>query len=106
PGKTAYPISSFTWILLYKNPPNQAKCKQLIDFLRWAIHDVEKEAPSLDYAPLPPSMVTMLVVPAARAQQYQKDSTKADTAATKPKTPALDFSGWVFGNYQYETDAA
>jgi phosphate transport system substrate-binding protein len=60
PGKTAYPISSFTWILLYKNPPNQAKGKQLIDFLRWAIHDGEKEAPSLDYAPLPPSMVAML----------------------------------------------
>lgn len=49
---------------------------------------------------------TLVAVPVARAQQYSKDSTKADTTATKPKTPALDFSGWLFGNYQYETDAA
>src|SRR6185437_5774535 len=48
----------------------------------------------------------LLAVPHARAQQYAKDSTKADTAATKPKTPALDFSGWLFGNYQVETDDA
>jgi phosphate transport system substrate-binding protein len=60
PGRTAYPISSFTWILLYKNPPNAQKGKKLVDFLRWAIHDGEKEAPALDYAPLPASMVKML----------------------------------------------
>ena len=60
PGKAAYPISSFTWVLLYKNPTDAKKGKQLVDFLRWAIHDGEKEAPSLDYAPLPPSMVSML----------------------------------------------
>ncbi|HKV49995.1 MAG TPA: phosphate ABC transporter substrate-binding protein PstS [Gemmatimonadaceae bacterium] len=60
PGRAAYPISSFTWVLLYKNPSDAKKGKQLVDFLRWAIHDGEKEAPSLDYAPLPASMVTML----------------------------------------------
>jgi phosphate transport system substrate-binding protein len=60
PGATAYPISSFTWILLYKNPSNPAKGKALVDFLRWALHDGEKEASGLDYAPLPPSMVKML----------------------------------------------
>jgi hypothetical protein len=49
---------------------------------------------------------TLLVVPATRAQQYQKDSTAQKDTTTKPKTPALDFSGWLFGNYQYETDAA
>jgi phosphate transport system substrate-binding protein len=60
PGRAAYPISSFTWILLYKNPANATKGKQLVDFLRWALHDGEKEAPSLEYAPLPPKMVAML----------------------------------------------
>jgi phosphate transport system substrate-binding protein len=60
PGRAAYPISSFTWVLLYQNPADAKKGKQLVDFLRWAIHDGEKEAPSLDYAPLPASIVAML----------------------------------------------
>jgi len=49
---------------------------------------------------------TLMVAPATRAQQYQKDSTAQKDTTTKPKTPSLDFSGWLFGNYQYETDAA
>lgn len=61
PGKGAYPISSFTWILLYKNPKDAAKGKQLVDFLRWAYESGESVAGSLDYAPLPPVMVKQLV---------------------------------------------
>lgn len=34
PGKDAYPISSFTWILLYEHPPNAAKGKALVAFLQ------------------------------------------------------------------------
>lgn len=60
PGKTAYPISSFTYLLVYETQPNAAKGKKLIDFLKWALHDGEKEAASLDYAPLPANIVTML----------------------------------------------
>jgi phosphate ABC transporter, phosphate-binding protein len=59
-GKGVYPISSFTWILLYKNQPNPVKAKKLVDFLRWAIHEGEKTAPTLDYAPLPASVVADL----------------------------------------------
>lgn len=61
PGRGAYPISSFTWILLYKNPKDSQKGKQLVDFLRWAYEDGESVAGSIDYAPLPPSMVRQLV---------------------------------------------
>jgi phosphate transport system substrate-binding protein len=60
PGKSAYPISSFTWILVYKNPADATKGKELVDFLRWALHEGEREAASLDYAPLPATMVRML----------------------------------------------
>ena len=60
PGKTAYPISSFTYLLVYETQPDAAKGKKLIDFLKWALHDGEKEAASLDYAPLPANVVTML----------------------------------------------
>ena len=60
PGANAYPISSFTWILAYKNQPDSVKGKKLVDFLRWAFSDGEKEATTLNYAPLPASMATQL----------------------------------------------
>ena len=60
PGATAYPISSFTWLLVYKTLPNAEKGKKLMDFLRWALHDGEQEAQALDYAPLPATFVARL----------------------------------------------
>lgn len=60
PGAQAYPISSFTWILVYKNQANADKGKKLIDFLHWALHEGEQSASSLDYAPLPAQFVTRL----------------------------------------------
>lgn len=60
PGKTAYPISSFTWILVYEHPKDAAKGKALANFLRWAYKDGESVAGSLDYAPLPSAMVKRL----------------------------------------------
>lgn len=60
PGKGVYPISSFTWILMYKNQKNPVKARKLVDFLKWALHEGEKTAPALDYAPLPASVVADL----------------------------------------------
>jgi phosphate transport system substrate-binding protein len=60
PGANAYPISSFTYLLVSETQPDPVKGKKLIDFIKWAIHDGEKEAPSLDYAPLPKNVVAML----------------------------------------------
>jgi phosphate transport system substrate-binding protein len=59
-GADAYPISAFTYILVYQNQADAAKSKKLTDFLTWALHDGELVAPSLDYAPLPKSIVTLL----------------------------------------------
>jgi phosphate transport system substrate-binding protein len=56
-AKGAYPIASFTYILLYKDQPDAAKAKALVDFLWWAIHDGQKTNASLDYAPLPADVV-------------------------------------------------
>jgi phosphate transport system substrate-binding protein len=60
PGREAYPISSFTWLLVYANQTDATKGKKLIDFMRWAFHEGERSVSTLDYAPLPPSMVAML----------------------------------------------
>jgi phosphate transport system substrate-binding protein len=58
PGAGAYPISSFTWILVYQHQTDAVKGKKLVDFLNWALTEGEKSAPALDYAPLPAEMAT------------------------------------------------
>ena len=52
-GANAYPISSYTYILVYKDQKNEAKGKALVDFLWWGIHDGAKYEKDLQYAPLP-----------------------------------------------------
>ncbi|MBO0799535.1 MAG: phosphate ABC transporter substrate-binding protein PstS, partial [Blastocatellia bacterium] len=56
-GKDAYPISSFTYMLVYKEQTDEAKGKELVNFLWWAIHDGQAMAKGLGYAPLPPEVV-------------------------------------------------
>lgn len=56
-GATAYPISSYTYILAYKAQPDQVKGTTLVAFLWWGIHDGEKFAKELQYAPLPEEIV-------------------------------------------------
>ncbi len=53
PGKEAYPISSFTWLLIPEKIPDAGKRKAIVEFLKWALQDGQKEATTLDYAPLP-----------------------------------------------------
>ncbi len=60
PGKDVYPISSFTWILLYQNPKDKAKSKMMLDFMKWALSDGQKMASDLGYAPLPANVATMV----------------------------------------------
>lgn len=60
-GATVYPISSMTWILLYQNQTDAVKGRALVDFMKWAYETGQKEAPSLDYAPLPEKMRAKLV---------------------------------------------
>src|SRR5262245_13666110 len=59
PGKGVYPISSFTWILLYESPKDKAKAKTLVEFMKWALTDGQKYAPDLGYAPLPDAVVKL-----------------------------------------------
>jgi len=56
PGKDAYPISSFTWLLIPAPSKDPAKGKILADFLNWMISDGQKMAAPLSYAPLPDSV--------------------------------------------------
>ncbi len=60
PGAQAYPISSFTWLLVYQRQTDAVKGRKLVDFLKWSLSDGQGVAGSLDYAPLPSSMATKL----------------------------------------------
>ncbi len=56
-GDNAYPISSYTYILVYKDQKDATKGKALVDFLWWATHDGSKFTKELHYAPLPEEVV-------------------------------------------------
>jgi phosphate transport system substrate-binding protein len=58
PGADSYPISSFTWILVYQSQSDATKGKKIVDFLNWALTKGEADAAALDYAPLPAEMAS------------------------------------------------
>jgi phosphate transport system substrate-binding protein len=53
PGPNAYPVSSFTYLLIPTHPNDMAKEKVIKDMLSWMVNSGEKEVSSLSYAPLP-----------------------------------------------------
>lgn len=57
PGKDAYPISSFTWLLIPEQSKDPARGKILADFLNWMVTDGQKMTAALSYAPLPENVV-------------------------------------------------
>lgn len=57
PGKTAYPISSFTWLLIPVQAKDANRGKVIADFLNWMVNDGQKMTAQLSYAPLPANVV-------------------------------------------------
>jgi phosphate transport system substrate-binding protein len=57
PGKEAYPISSFTWLLIPAQSKDAAKGKIIQDFLGWMLDNGQTMTADLSYAPLPSSVV-------------------------------------------------
>ena len=61
PDAKAYPIASFTWLLVYQRQTDAAKAKKLVDFMRWALTEGEGSAAALDYAAIPAQLGTRLL---------------------------------------------
>jgi phosphate transport system substrate-binding protein len=59
-GAAAYPITSFTYLLVYQHMADAAKAQRLQNFIKWALTTGQKDATTLDYAPLPASMIPKL----------------------------------------------
>jgi phosphate transport system substrate-binding protein len=68
PGKSAYPISSFTWLLLYESPKDKAKSQTMIQFVKWALTDGQRYCADLGYAPLPAPVVKKEMAALGRIQ--------------------------------------
>jgi phosphate transport system substrate-binding protein len=60
PGKNAYPIASFTWLLVPVQSKDAAKGKVLKDFLTWMLDKGEPMTAQLTYAPLPNAVSKMV----------------------------------------------
>lgn len=53
PGKTSYPISSATWLIVYVNQTNRDVAQKTVNFLYWVLTDGQKMEAAMDYAPIP-----------------------------------------------------
>jgi phosphate transport system substrate-binding protein len=58
PGPRSYPLSSFTYLLVYREQSDHAKGQAIVNFVKWALKDGQKDAAPLNYAPLPPAVVS------------------------------------------------
>jgi phosphate transport system substrate-binding protein len=60
PGDEAYPIASFTWLLVYRDQPDELKGRAVVKFLWWMSHEGQRYADDLLYAPLPTPVVKQI----------------------------------------------
>jgi phosphate transport system substrate-binding protein len=67
-GKNAYPISTFTWLLIPSHIPDAAKAKTIKAFLQWMLADGQTYAAGLSYASLPKEVIAKEVKQIAKIQ--------------------------------------
>ncbi|MBI1920568.1 MAG: phosphate ABC transporter substrate-binding protein PstS [Geobacter sp.] len=60
PGKDAYPVVGFTWLLIYEQQKDKVKGKKLVEFLNWELKKGQKMASAMLYAPLPANVAKMV----------------------------------------------
>ena len=58
PGKDAYPVSSFTWLLIPEKIQDATKRKMITDFLTWMLNDGQNLTEPLSFAKLPKAVVS------------------------------------------------
>ena len=68
PGTTAYPIASFTWLLVPSRIADPAKKSVIKDFLKWMMTDGQTTCEALSYAKLPKEVVSMEMKAIAKIQ--------------------------------------
>jgi phosphate transport system substrate-binding protein len=74
----AYPIVTYTWLLLYKANPESRKAEVLRDFVNYALTDGQKEAEPLGYIPLPPAVVEKIKAAVQSTEAAVRTGTNSD----------------------------
>ena len=59
PGADSYPISTFTWLLIYQKQTDRTKGEAVLNFLKWMLSEGQSYAEPLGYAPLPSDMIPL-----------------------------------------------
>ena len=83
PGKQAYPISSFTWLLVPAEWADATKEKAFVDFLTWMVDQGQSMTSALSYAPLPKSVATKVK---ARIKEVKVKGQTANKPADNKQT--------------------
>lgn len=60
PGEEAYPVAATVFIIMYKQPRDAARNKAALDFFKWAVEHGQSQANTLNYVPLPNSLVSQI----------------------------------------------
>lgn len=82
PHEAAYPIASFSWLLVYEQQTDTIKARKLADFIRWAVTEGDNQARALEYAPIPPRLVNMVLERLDRVSP--RDGLPADSGVAAP----------------------
>lgn len=87
----AYPITALSFLIVPRDGKNRAKQEALGRFVWWALHDGQKLAPALDYAPLPPEIVgrAEAAVKSLRAEGKPLVIASTSTSDTKAGSAAV-----------------
>jgi phosphate transport system substrate-binding protein len=60
PGAKAYPVTTASFILMYKEPANKAESAEVLKFFDWAFKNGKGMATDLDYVPLPDALTAQI----------------------------------------------
>ena len=59
-GEAAYPITSYSYLLVYEDAKDPVKGEALAKYVWWGLHEGQKFAKDLDYAPIPPKVLSQV----------------------------------------------
>ncbi len=91
-GKNSYPISGFTWLLVYKHMKDKEKREALVKFLKWAMGEGQSYAQDLLYAPLPKEVVKRCQAKIGAIQVLRTSQHHLVTVETTEKTSTVEHS--------------
>lgn len=93
PGKEAYPIASYTWLLLPTQTEDRNKRDALLDLIRWILTDGQKSCSALGYAPLPAEIIKRELDSLSRSVPTSSKNHDRDNWINRGSTAPSAFAG-------------